>query len=781
MKWIFKIYKVFLRQKRHFRVKDVSSKLIFIGILITIASFCQSGSIKWSEIDSLKNNINYIRGKKYSQLIKRIKQKNVKLNYAEYFMIGKAYFFLNKYRQASQWFAKSIFYGENKSKKYTSSQLYSYLTSWNNILKKDSPLRAEALYHIALCHHKLGKNKKAIRFLEIMKAHLNEEIEEKYWILKAQAYMPTSKSRALSIYEKLIQKYKKSTYHVRKASIYASKKENLKALNSYFQALKFTNVVWSYKIAVNKIIKLIKKQPSLKNTLTLQQNIFLAEGYRITRQYSQAKKIWKRIKITSLLASDKFIYIKFYSLYLFAKKRYKESIIFINKYSQSLRKKEKEDILYTLSTKLLKINRYKDILALVPPYYSNQKLSLQRMQALRKLKSNTREQEAAYYLKNHDADSPITERTYFSSCLDKILKKETNQALVCLKSLATHTKGVSTGGRSRYFLAKLSEEKDKASDSRKKYAKVYLNSPSDFYTFKALEKSYDNKKKISLPKNNVNKIRYWLSYQAGNKIKLQKFFTKKKNNPKYSVDPFWITWEKDLDDLNNASPKIKQAIIFIAMGFNRLAQTYLKDVKLIDKLLIYQKAGHLIDDAYLKYTNLKAYLIKKKQNIDVFTLSNKAQKSLYPMPYLKDIKKASKRFNVKKASLYALMKQESAFHPKLRSSVGATGLMQIMPSTAKWLNKKLKIKNIDLTNPRHSILLGTKFYADVSKKNNNHFEEIAIAYNAGPGRLAQWKKKIINDDYDLFLEQIPFRETNLYVKKTKSYYDRYKILIHFFN
>ena len=59
------------------------------------------------------------------------------------------------------------------------------------------------------------------------------------------------------------------------------------------------------------------------------------------------------------------------------------------------------------------------------------------------------------------------------------------------------------------------------------------------------------------------------------------------------------------------------------------------------------------------------------------------------------------------------------------------------------------------------------------------FEMIAIAYNAGPGRLFEWKKKYSHLDKTLFLENIPYDETYLYVKLTKKNYDRYKLLLRY--
>ncbi len=773
-------------------MKTNHHKLLFAGVLISIVLFCRANLIQWNEVRSLKDNINYMRNGQYQQLIQKLAKKKSNINYAEAFMLGKAHFSLKEYQKSALWFARSVFYKKNRPRKNSAAFLYRYLNTWSNVFEKYSPIKTEALYHVALCHYQKKAYHDTIRFLDIMEEHLTDETKEKYWALKAKVYNSNSERRALFIYEKLIRQYKKSIYYIGMASIYKRKKEYSKAVDIYFEALEFTDALWSTKIILKEIIQLIQKNPSLKNKLNIRKKIFLAEGYRIIKKHSQANKAWSNIKFTSLTSKDKILYTKLYARFLFTKRNYKKAVFFVKKHSKTFKLEQREKIMYELSKKLLQIDQYQEILKLVPPYLNSSKLTLHRMQALRKLKVDTREKEAGYYLQNNDADSTISERTYFSSCLEKMIEHKINQAISCLTHLASYTKSVSTGGRSRYFLAKLAEKKKittfKKRESmnnhlRAKYAEVYLNSPSDVYTFKALKKSLGTSlingviaKQQLLPKNDIKKIRHWLAYQAGDPKSLKKFLVNKKQDPMYAVDSFWKKWENDLQNLDYANSKIKKAILFIAMGFNDLVRPYIQGIPIVDRLMIYQKAGHLINDAYLKYTHLKAYTIKKKKSVDIFTLSKKAQESLYPMPYLKYIREASERFNIKKERLYALMKQESAFHPGLRSSVGATGVMQIMPSTAKWLNKKLKIKEMHLTNPRHSILLGAKFCADVTKRYSDNFEEIAIAYNAGPQRLIKWKKTISTDDHDLFLEQIPFRETNLYVKKTKAYYERYKIL-----
>ncbi|RME88570.1 MAG: lytic transglycosylase domain-containing protein, partial [Candidatus Hydrogenedentota bacterium] len=175
-----------------------------------------------------------------------------------------------------------------------------------------------------------------------------------------------------------------------------------------------------------------------------------------------------------------------------------------------------------------------------------------------------------------------------------------------------------------------------------------------------------------------------------------------------------------------------------------------------------------------------AYLKEKKKQEDIFLMSKLAYDALYPRPFLNVVKKVSQRFSLEPARIYALMKQESSFFLSATSPAGASGIMQVMPYTAKDLNRRLKIKNLDLHNPNHSILLGAKFYADMSKMFHGDFEKIAMAYNAGPGRLLEWEKRFAGVPKVLFLEEIPFEETYYYVKKTRKYYDRYKIGFEYF-
>jgi soluble lytic murein transglycosylase len=147
----------------------------------------------------------------------------------------------------------------------------------------------------------------------------------------------------------------------------------------------------------------------------------------------------------------------------------------------------------------------------------------------------------------------------------------------------------------------------------------------------------------------------------------------------------------------------------------------------------------------------------------------------YPFPYLKEIEKWSSDRQLNPLLVTALMRQESRFEPKIRSIAGATGLMQVMPSTGEWIasKKNLDSKKIDLTNPNDNIMLGT-WYLDYTHEQYSNNSLLAIAsYNAGPGNVSKWLQTLTKEDPDDFVEAIPFDETKNYVRQVFGNYWNY--------
>lgn len=116
----------------------------------------------------------------------------------------------------------------------------------------------------------------------------------------------------------------------------------------------------------------------------------------------------------------------------------------------------------------------------------------------------------------------------------------------------------------------------------------------------------------------------------------------------------------------------------------------------------------------------------------------------------------------------ALIRQESAFNVRARSRVGARGLMQVMPATAKTL---AKVRTNKLFDPSTNISLGTMYLRKRLAQYNGDVELTLAAYNAGFSRVDDWKRRYPTENRILFLDLIPFRETRDYVSSIlRNYY-----------
>jgi len=126
--------------------------------------------------------------------------------------------------------------------------------------------------------------------------------------------------------------------------------------------------------------------------------------------------------------------------------------------------------------------------------------------------------------------------------------------------------------------------------------------------------------------------------------------------------------------------------------------------------------------------------------------------------------------------LLSIIKAESNFNHRAKSPAGAVGLMQLMPSTAKGISKKLKILKYDLTDPCTSVRFGANYAAWLNNNYDGQIEYIISGYNAGTGNVNKWKRTNLYKDIDQFSEFIPFNETRDYIFRTKKYIIQYETI-----
>lgn len=150
---------------------------------------------------------------------------------------------------------------------------------------------------------------------------------------------------------------------------------------------------------------------------------------------------------------------------------------------------------------------------------------------------------------------------------------------------------------------------------------------------------------------------------------------------------------------------------------------------------------------------------------------------LYPKPYLSDLTQVLRKDTLDPIVVLSLIRQESVFNPIARSPVGARGLMQIMPATARRLRRSVREKQ--LTNPKLNMELGTQYFKGLMKRYDGNLVYVLSAYNAGESRVERWKGNLFDSDETILknIEAIPFLETRNYVKLIFRNIFFYKLLL----
>ena len=151
----------------------------------------------------------------------------------------------------------------------------------------------------------------------------------------------------------------------------------------------------------------------------------------------------------------------------------------------------------------------------------------------------------------------------------------------------------------------------------------------------------------------------------------------------------------------------------------------------------------------------------------------------FPMPLKDTVLRRTKEIQLDPAYVYGLIRQESRFIMDAKSVVGAAGLMQVMPATAKWTAKKIGMTNFQphqINDHEINVAIGTGYLKLVLDDFDGSLPLAAAAYNAGPSRSRNWRKGPVLEAA-IWAENIPFNETRDYVKKVLSNTTNYAAII----
>jgi soluble lytic murein transglycosylase len=153
------------------------------------------------------------------------------------------------------------------------------------------------------------------------------------------------------------------------------------------------------------------------------------------------------------------------------------------------------------------------------------------------------------------------------------------------------------------------------------------------------------------------------------------------------------------------------------------------------------------------------------------------RRAYYPFRQEALIVREAAASGVPPALVYGVIRQESLFQTGARSGAGATGLMQVMPGTGRYLlRKENKRGRPDLRDPEVNVRLGARYLAMMLREFDGDRIAALAAYNAGPGRLRRWKQQAPGLAADEFLEAMPLFEPRDYARRVLFYEAAYAVL-----
>lgn len=241
------------------------------------------------------------------------------------------------------------------------------------------------------------------------------------------------------------------------------------------------------------------------------------------------------------------------------------------------------------------------------------------------------------------------------------------------------------------------------------------------------------------------------------------------HNFNWKMPPFTRKYFKIL----NSDPKGRRAMALVAAGQPHIAEIELSHIDAEDKPGLYS--------ALLSYTGF-ADLPALGYRLGGVMSENAGQGELFNAAlYPNSPWKPTNGFKIDPSLIHAIMRQESRFNPLAENSYsGATGLMQLMPSTASYIaGKDLSgVARHQLKNPQVNLDIGQKYlkYLLQNPQVNGDVIKLLVAYNAGPGNLQKWIRRIGEDtDPLMFIEMIPVKETRDYVEHVLSNYWIYRL------
>lgn len=606
-------------------------------------------------------------------------------------------------------------------------------------VSKFSKLKSAALYRQALCSDKLGDEKaETKKYKEVIRYYPNSILAIRAKYLKAQQSYDNNKfSRAKKEFKEIISKYPQTDYALASqyylGSIEADKAANIKnkgkKLKTQNKAIKYFK---GYLKAAPKgrfAIGCVQKWESFNTKLANEDNLLIAKIYQENQDYKNAEKY---LKYTNISLSWPYFVKNAYAQRNYSKVKYYTE--------QGLRGRGSDEIL--INQDIDEKSENKNIYEAIDLYL---KISNDPKTSLSYLLSLSQKARGYDYLLYKNCNNiPVSAQT---ACFNSLFYKYPNgqfaaEALSNIFYAKVRSRDYFSAkklGRMHlskfsdtnsapmvmFWLAKISERTKNYEDARSYYRGLMRQYPDNYYAYRAFL--------------NQNRFRH---FQISALKKLSVKFPYR--NSGYGL----ITELAKVKDYG-------------------LINQLCKDDKFIQSWLAYLE-GDFSTSARVARDAMDE-LPRKPDRTDL------RWRLVYPVHYYNIIEKSAHAWGNDPILILSIIKEESYFDPHAQSPVGARGLMQLMPSTAREASNRSGVGLSDmqmLFNPNVNIQLGNVYYSQLRKFLMDKDILAVLAYNGGMGSVSSWRDNLNYVDVDDLVEQIPYSETQNYLKKVyRSYWN----------
>lgn len=648
----------------------------------------------------------------------------------------------------------SLFFLTNKPESENSKIYIQALAQYNNSHFKDayyafskvsraSTLKPVAIYRQALCAEKLGDEKLEIKkYREISGRYPNSILAIRAKYLKAQRfYEDKNFKKAKKEFNELSHKYSRTDYAIasqyylgsieaEQAQNIKNKKKKLKTQNRAIQYFK-SYLKWAPKgrFSLNCIQKWTAFNPKLNN----EDNLVIAKVYLENQDYNNAQKY---LKFTNLSASWPYFVKTAYGMKDYSKVKYYTQ--------QGLKGKGPEDILINESNNdKSEIQNIYEAIDLYLKVSDSPKLSLSYLMSISEGSKGY-----DYLLYKNCTNMPANAQTACFNTLyykypqgqfaaealsnifyEKILARKYYMAKKIGRMHLSKYPHSNSTPRVMFWLAKIAERTKNYEEARSYYKTLMRQFPDDYYAYHSFL--------------NLNRFRHFRAVNIVQK-------------------PVEFPYENSSSALIVKLAEVKD--------YGLINQLY-KDDEFVQSWLAYLE-GNFSTSARIARDAMEKLSIKPAR-------TDLRWRLVYPVHYYNEIEQSANNWKNDPILILSIIREESYFNPKVKSAVGASGLMQLMPATAREAGN---IGGIDipsenlLFDPDINIRLGNIYYSRLKRALMNKDIFAVLAYNGGLSSVSRWEENLKYVDVDDFVEQIPYPETQNYLKKVfRSYWNYLRI------